>query len=260
MDGLLGAKELYEVYLKAKNTLQIGTSIYESGETIAKFDKIQIANFNEISQVFKAHGGKSDQTRIIWENIKEVQINFIQGVFSPLQFGLLCNSKIVYKDEKKVYIPKTEKLETDENNKVQLQNKNINNIYCYDSNTYEKIIPESINKKEGIIIFQKPFYNVYIDYTYEYDDKVTKCFIGENNFQDYLQLEGKTRVKNDLTGQIQTGLIIIPRLKLMSNMQMRLGKNANPINANFQAIAIPDKGDKKIMEIIFLNDDIDADI
>ena len=78
----------------------------------------------------------------------------------------------------------------------------------------------------------------------------------------YLQLEGKTRVKDDITGRVQTALLRIPRLKLVSDLSMRLGREANPMLANFQAVGIPTggKGDKKIMELLFLSDDIDADI
>ena len=53
--------------------------------------------------------------------------------------------------------------------------------------------------------------------------------------------------------------LTIPRLKLVSDLSMRLGREANPIVANFRAVGYPvgGKGDKKVMEIFFLNDDID---
>jgi hypothetical protein len=43
---------------------------------------------------------------------------------------------------------------------------------------------------------------------------------------------------------------------------MRLGREATPILANFSAIGLPagERGSNKIMELLFLNDDIDADM
>jgi hypothetical protein len=43
---------------------------------------------------------------------------------------------------------------------------------------------------------------------------------------------------------------------------MRLGREAGPLLANFSAIAYPESmgREKKIMELLFLNDDIDAEM
>jgi hypothetical protein len=52
-------------------------------------------------------------------------------------------------------------------------------------------------------------------------------------------LEGKSRVKDDITGKTHTVLLRIPRLKLVSDLSMRLGREAGPLLANFAAIAYP---------------------
>jgi hypothetical protein len=43
---------------------------------------------------------------------------------------------------------------------------------------------------------------------------------------------------------------------------MRLGREAGPLLANFAAVAYPESmgREKKIMEMLFLNDDIDAEM
>jgi hypothetical protein len=48
----------------------------------------------------------------------------------------------------------------------------------------------------------------------------------------------------------------------MSDLSMRLGSDAIPQVGRLDAVALPDgaKGSKRVMEIIFLNDDIDADM
>jgi hypothetical protein len=47
MTNEIGFKELYDVSLKATYLIEIGGRKIEVGETIAAFDKIQIANFEE---------------------------------------------------------------------------------------------------------------------------------------------------------------------------------------------------------------------
>jgi hypothetical protein len=47
--------------------------------------------------------------------------------------------------------------------------------------------------------------------------------IGRRAFNGFLELEGKTRVKDDTSGQITTGIIKIPQLKLMSGLSIKLG-------------------------------------
>jgi len=86
--------------------------------------------------------------------------------------------------------------------------------------------------------------------------------VGRPLTNGYLSLTGKTRVKDEVTGQVKTGIINIPKLKLMSDLSMRLGDNATPIVGQLDAIAIPvgNRGNKKVMEILFLEDDIDSDM
>jgi hypothetical protein len=101
-----------------------------------------------------------------------------------------------------------------------------------------------------------------VDYYYEYDNGYDIISFGNSLISGYLSLEGKTRVKDDITGQVKTGIIKIPKLKLLSNLSMRLGNDAVPQVGHLDAVAVPTgaRGEKKVMEIIFLNDDIDSDM
>jgi hypothetical protein len=48
----------------------------------------------------------------------------------------------------------------------------------------------------------------------------------------------------------------------MSDLSIRLGSDAVPQVGRLDAIAVPDgqRGNKKVMELIFLSDDIDSDM
>jgi hypothetical protein len=77
-----------------------------------------------------------------------------------------------------------------------------------------------------------------------------------------LELEGKTRVKDDTSGLVTTGIIKIPKLKLMSGLSMRLGAQANPVVGSFRAEGVPvdSRRNSYVMEMYFLDEDIDSDM
>ena len=78
----------------------------------------------------------------------------------------------------------------------------------------------------------------------------------------FVSLEGRTRVKDDTSGLITTGIIKIPKLKLMSGLSIRLGTQANPVVGNFTAEGVPvdSRNSSYVMEFEFLNNDIDSDM
>ena len=75
-NNLLGSKELYEVSLKATYPIEINGVKFEEGETIARFDKIQLGSFNQIKNFISANGGFDNRARVIWETTKEIDLNF----------------------------------------------------------------------------------------------------------------------------------------------------------------------------------------
>lgn len=263
MNREFGLKELNDITLKATYPIVVGNRTYEPGEVIVRFDNIQLANFKEITERVSARGGYGNSTRVTWDDPKEIQLNFTQGTISQKQFSLLSNSKIVaQKENEKIKIPGHFIGESDENGFFSLGKEKVTEVFVYNMETSERIIPKVIDWIKGEIYIEPIYCGVEVDFNYEYANPYATMIIGEKVINGYLQLEGKTRVKDSITGRVQTALLRIPRLKLVSDLSMRLGREANPMLANFQAVGIPTggKGDKKIMELLFLSDDIDADI
>ena len=75
MENKISFKELYSVSLKTTSTIEINGRRVEAGETIALFDSIQIANFQEIKQTASANGGYDNRALVVWENTKELRLN-----------------------------------------------------------------------------------------------------------------------------------------------------------------------------------------
>lgn len=261
MDNNIGFKELYDVTLKATYPIEIGDRKIEIGETIAAFDKIQIANFEERKNFISANGGFDNRAHIWWEETKEIKISLSQGVFSKDQFSVMTNAKLI-KDNgtSSLAINARELVETDENGVATTKHEIRQPIFVYDKETGEKLT--GINFSGNSVTTQYAYKDLLVDYYYEYNNGYNIFSFGNSITNGYLSLEGKTRIKDDTTGQVITGIIKIPKLKLMSNLSIRLGQDAIPVVGRVDAVAVPtgERGQKKIMELLFLNDDIDSDI
>ena len=263
MNTEFGLKELYSVVLKATYPIEMEGRVFEAGEVIARFDKIQLANFREITSRTNAMGGQGNGTLVVWEDPKEIQLSFSQGIFSKRQFALLSNANLIKSAPRdKILLSAHFSGESNESGKIQLDKAKVQNVFVYDAETFQRIYPTGLDLEKGIIVINKSYCDVEVDYQYFYENPYTSMTIGKKLIQGFLYLEGKTRVKDDITGKTRTALLRIPRLKLVSDLSMRLGREAGPLLANFAAVAYPESAgrDKKIMEMLFLDDDIDAEM
>ena len=261
MDNNVGFKELYEVSLKTTYPIEISGRKIEVGETIAVFDKIQIGNFEEKKNFISANGGFDNRARVWWEETKEVRVNLTQGVFSKSHLALMTNAKYVENEGQSfVSINRREEVETNDEGKAIVKYPVSAPVFVYDKKTGQKLT--DFTYTDNTIITSLNYTEIIVDYYYNYDNKYSIFSFGRGLTNGYLSLEGKTRVKDDITGQITTGIIKIPKLKLLSNLSMRLGQDAVPLVGRLDAIAVPtgERGHKKVMELIFLNDDIDSDM
>ena len=257
----LNFKELYEVSLKSTYPIEVGDKIIEPGEIVAFFDKIQIANFQEIKNVTTANGGINNQPLIFWSSTREVKISLTQGIFSKIQLALMTNSSLINKiNDEAIRISVRREFESDEEGKIEVGNTLQYPIFIYDKKTGEKI--SNWGHTEKTIYLHQKYKQVVVDYQYDYHNDHAVLQIGQELTSGFLSLTGKIRVKDDVTGKVTTGIIKIPKLRLMSDLSIRVGSDAIPQVGRLDAVAVPEgaRGQSKVMEIIFLNDDIDADM
>ena len=161
-------KELYDVSLKSTYPMRIGNRTIEPGEKIAVFDKIQLANFNEIKKYQSANGGFDNRGLVYWEDTKEIRFDFRQGIFSKVQLSLMLNSKLISEDYNgsPILISKRELLESDEKGEVGLSYIP-HNLFIYNAATNEKLDYEKISDKT--IKISGTYKNIIVDYQYEYN-------------------------------------------------------------------------------------------
>ena len=261
MNENLGSfKSLENVYLKATYDMEANGIKFKEGETIALFDKILVSGLIEFKDYVAARGGFDNRGHVFWERTKEIQLTFSQGVFSNLQFGLLNNAKVTRVEENEpLLITNIEEIESDENGNIYTKYEAYDQIFVYDKSTGEKI---NWWKVGDFLKIDEPYKNLVVSYRYNYLQGASVVKIGQQFLNGFLELEGKTRVKDDTSGLITTGIIKIPKLKLMSGLSIRLGAQANPVVGNFTAAGVPigTRHDSYVMEFDFLDNDIDSDM
>ena len=263
MENEFGMQELYFVQLKSTSIIEINGRQIQPGEVIAAFDKIQIANFKDLHREVAAQGGYQNRKLVIWNRTEGVDLVFTQGVFSKTQFGLMNNARLFeMKQEGEVLlIAQRDELETDSEGIIKLTHEPANNyIFVYNQETGEKLTGL---ERTGPDTIQTPlvYKDVIVDYEYAYDNRVNISHIGEDIFEGYVTLEGRTRIKDDVTGETHTAIIYIPKLKITSDFNLTLGQNAQPIVGKFSgtALATGDRKKSKALEIYYLEDDLDKD-
>lgn len=253
-------KDFEQVRLKATYNMKIGDREFQEGETLAYFDKIQIAGFDEVVSRISANGGFGNRAHVFWETTKQINLNFRQGVFSPIQWALLVNSKVLCAEESAaIPVSFREQLESNEQGIVLCKFKPSSDVYVYSKQTGTKL-PFTINEEK--IDIGEPYVDVVVDYTFLYEDGAKIFEVGQKLLNGYLSLEGITRIKDDESGHTVTGIIKVPRIKLVSNLSIRLGQQAAPVAANFSAVGIPvgSRGESMVCEFSILNSDIQSDL
>lgn len=261
MTNEFGFKELYEVSLKSTSNIEVNGVQIEPGETVASFDRIQIANFQEIKNIASANGGWDNRAHIYWETTKEIKINFTQGVFSKTQLALMSNCQLIENEgEQIIPINIRQEYESDDRGKIVIGRTLREPIFVYDKNTGKKITGWTATTDS--ILLNEAYKSVVVDYWYDYDNGCVTMTVGRPLTRGYLSLTGKMKVKDGVTGKVTTGIITIPKLRLMSDLSMRVGSDAIPQVGRLDAVAVPEgvRGQQKVMELTFLNDDIDADM
>ena len=192
---------------------------------------------------------------------KKVKIINIKNIFIVILLIILVFLLIKFFTVKKGKndTSKTENIELDENSQATLS-ENPTNLFLYNVNG-EKIDDFTISEKT-LTVTADPYSEFTADYQYKYQSDSTIYTLGRNLINGFVELEARTRVKDDETGHVVTGIIKIPKLKLLSNFSIRLGRQTDPMIGRFNAIGVPvgSRDNSYVCEFFVLNDDIDSDI
>lgn len=259
MASLKGIKELYDFKIKTSSQMERNGKTLEVGETIAFFERIQVSSLELLEVLSQATGGYRNSSLVVWQSPKEVGVSFSQGVFNKDMLSILLKSDYLTKVANTVLVPMTEKRESDENSQVKLKHIPNSNLYVRSLDTGDKI---TYSLNGDIITIGSPYTDLLIEYDFLYNGDSIEYKIGEEFYSGFVSLEAKMRVKDDEGGHTNTGILRIPKFKILSDLSITVGQNRPPFLGTFQGIGYPTgrRGDAIVAELTFLDDDIDAEI
>ena len=286
-DEYFGVKELYEVSLKAKVPMRFGSRYIEEGEPVLYFENISLAMLTEKNSPLMARGGWSNLPRVIWEDRSEVQFTMSEGVMSAISMSVLLSANVAEnKVSAPLLAPKREgPYELDDNNQLYLEHwpvgidKKKTFIFEYDRNVAQKKVygkrihgkmdpfdPEKerpcieVYEDKELTILADATKEYIVDYYYEYTDEALIYTIQKERFNGLFTLEGKFYSKDENDGINYTNLIYMPKVRVVSDISLRLGERADPTVSVFNIIGLPEtNNDNKnlILEITRLSEDIE---
>lgn len=248
MENKFNIKELESVILTATNNMTVNGTFYDRDETVLFFDKVQLVQITQTVERYVAEGGKHNMGLIDWENTKEVQFQLKDGLTSYTGLNFITNSL-----HRRGNILFPERVSTISNSM---------GVCTLEHNLYEdkpffiNIIENGFIKTRinGTLIDSKHIqleseYSdtaCLIDYYYIIENKQLLS-IGGENFQGYLRMTAKINAVEQEDGLQKQILFVMPKIKIMSNLDMVIGTKATPVVTNFMFNAFPDPKDGKTL-------------
>ena len=290
IDEYFGIKELKQVTLRAKTPMVFGSRKLEADEPVLYFENVSMSLLNQKASPVMARGGWANLPRVIWEDREAVNFTLSEGVMSSISMGILLSANMMEKENSELLVPRREgPFELDEEHRLYLQDwpttsdKRKTFIFEYKRDVAQK-------KVYGKRIFgisdpfepskERPCLEVYedkelqvladinkryvVDYFYEYQKEALIYTIQKERFNGLFTLEGKFYSKDENDGLNYTNLIYMPKVRVVSDISLRLGERADPTVSVFNIIGMPENMDNNknglILEITRLSEDIDSDI
>ena len=293
VDQYFGHKELYEVVLRAKMPMHFGDRYIEAEEPILYFNNVNMSLLTEQSRPVFARGGWGNMPHVIWDDRQEVQFQMVEGVMSSVGMGILMSANVISGGgkDKPLYInmkegPLSVQLNDQEIPFIDLRYEPVTHdikktfIFDYErSAIQQKIYGKKVtgivdgfgNPVNRIELYQDKNLSIpaennrkyVVDYYYKYEDKALIYTVQKERFNGLFTLEAKFYSKDENEGQNYTNILYMPKVRIVSNINLRLGERADPTVSTFNIIGMPETvGEYKnlIMDITRLSEDIDADI
>ena len=245
-------QELYDVIIRLKTP----TNGLPEGFPIAVFDKITIASVDFDDRVVMSSGGAGGKAIMLWQDVKNAQLVFTEGAFTPEHFAAMINSNIYREKEAPLPLSMNEKAIVDLEGYVSLEEEPIDTPFFFLEKNYKDAIKSTkANPKAYFLGEEYAGQKVQSIYRYNSRSKVVEYSFGDPYLKGFLSLEGKTKIESK-DGRTRIGVLTFPKIQLVSNLSMRLGEKANPVVMSFGATAFAEgsRGNQSIMGFTILEE------
>ena len=293
LDQYYGIKELYQVVLKAKTPMQFGSRYIEAEQPVLYFQNINISLLSQRNAPIMARGGWANLPQVVWEDRSEVTFTLSEGVLSSVGLGILVGANVLEKKENQELLVRRKQgpMELDSDHCMVLKDWPVDTkkkktfIYkyardaiqqkMYGQRNYDKMDPlDPTRIQPRIQVYKNKTLNIdqladtdaqyVIQYYYQYPGKALIYRVQKERFNGLFSLEGKFYSKDENEGINYTNLIYMPKVRVVSDINLRLGEKADPTMSVFNIIGMPqNQGSSKeglILQMTRLSSDIDSDI
>lgn len=261
MNNNFALKELYDISLTALAPIAIGNTTFQTGEAVLFFDKLQMSSMNEIKSRHSTRGGKTNIEHITWERTTSEEFICESGIISQQMMAVLSNSQIAEITENTLEVPKREIMESDVDGEITLSYIPLSReFFIYDSEM-KKVDPTQYTVT-GKVISGLTQYKIYtISYIFIHTSAAQTLFVGKRLFNGYFKLTAKMRVKDDKTGEATTAVFTMPKVRLVSDLSMRLGSYVTSNVSSFRITGEPvgERNNEYVCSISYLDKDVDIE-
>lgn len=265
-DQYFGMKQLYQVVLKTTDKMKIGNRYLEKGEPVTYFDNVQIASITENITPVYAKGGKGNNTLVVWQDRNDVSFRLTSGVLSNIGLALLTNALVVQPKEGRMPLSLQEKITCDSSGNGFVSNQQIaldKPYFCFlfkNGIIQKKVTPLKVTQ-DGHFEFGQEYAHeqMIVDYNFYYGKQRTIYVLQKERFNGLFELQGKFYRKGQDDGVNRTSVFRMPKVRILSNLNIQLGTEVSPAISNFNIMATPyktDYSDYSVMEIYNLDEDI----
>ena len=259
----MGIKDLEHVVLKARDYITLGGHSFEPGEPVLYFKNIQIALLSENTQVIAARGGFLNQPRVVWEDRSDTTFQFSNGTLNPISLNMLLEANMLELIEPIVPIQEVVEVENGKTylrHEPELSRKRYYKILEAENiQHYAKLKP--LSEEGNLVCFKDKELNATIvaDYYFKHKNSALIYTMNRERKANLYSLEATFQLKDENDGLIHTGILEMPKVYIMSNINLRMGERADPTVGTFRIVAMPedvDGYDSMVCRVTYLDDDI----
>ena len=262
----MGLKDLEHVVLKARDYINLGDHTFVPGEPILYFENIQIAMLSENARIVAAKGGYLNQPRVVWEDRDDTTFQFSNGTLNQLSLNMLLEANMLH--EMTVYVPHKQMIDIDDSGEVWLSypyeptKKRFYKIFERENlQKTIKPISEEILDGQTLVKFDPEYAGktIVADYYFVPKSGAITYTMDRERKPNLYTLEATFYLKDENEGLLHTGILEMPKVYIMSNINLRMGERADPTVGTFRIMAMPDNLDgheATVCRITYLDEDI----
>ena len=258
----MGIKDLEHVVLKARDYIDIGPYSFEPGEPVLYFNNIQIALLSENTQIVAARGGYLNQPRVIWEDRNDTTFQFSNGTLNPISLNMLLEADILHQDN--IAVPMQEIVEVKNgvtflSQAPELSRKRFYKVFKAENIQHYKQLKPALEEENKIVFEDKNLDYIVADYYFKPKNQSITYTMNRERKPNLYTLEATFYLKDENDGLLHTGILEMPKVYIMSNINLRMGERSDPSVGTFRIVAMPDRlgeYDHTVCRVTYLDDDI----